>query len=39
LDVSKLAALGWRARTDLRTGLAAACADFLATGGRLAQAS
>jgi GDP-L-fucose synthase len=39
LDVSKLAALGWRARTDLRTGLAAAYADFQANGGRLAQAS
>ncbi len=34
LDVSKLAALGWRARTSLRTGLAAAYADFLADGGR-----
>ena len=39
LDVSKLAALGWRAKTDLRTGLAAAYADYLAHGGRLAQAS
>jgi GDP-L-fucose synthase len=39
LDVSKLAALGWRARTDLRAGLAAAYADFRANGGRLAQAS
>jgi GDP-L-fucose synthase len=39
LDVSKLAALGWRATTDLRTGLAAAYADFCSTGGRLAQAS
>jgi GDP-L-fucose synthase len=34
LDVSRLAALGWRARTDLRTGLAAAYQDFLAGGGR-----
>jgi GDP-L-fucose synthase len=34
LDVSRLAALGWRARTDLRTGLAAAYRDFLAGGGR-----
>ena len=34
LDVSKLTALGWRARTDLRTGLAAAYRDFLAGGGR-----
>jgi GDP-L-fucose synthase len=34
LDVSKLAALGWRARTDLRSGLKAAYGDFLAGGGR-----
>jgi GDP-L-fucose synthase len=34
LDVSKLAALGWRARMSLRQGLAAAYADFLAGGGR-----
>jgi len=34
LDVSRLAALGWRARTDLRAGLAAAYRDFLAGGGR-----
>jgi GDP-L-fucose synthase len=34
LDVSKLATLGWRARTPLRQGLAAAYADFLAGGGR-----
>ena len=34
LDVSKLTALGWRAKTDLRTGLAAAYQDFLAGGGR-----
>ena len=34
LDVSRLAALGWRAKTDLRTGLAAAYQDFLAGGGR-----
>jgi GDP-L-fucose synthase len=33
LDVSRLAALGWRARTPLREGLKAAYADFLATGG------
>jgi GDP-L-fucose synthase len=39
LDVSKLSALGWRAKIDLRTGLAAAYADFCSTGGRLAQAS
>jgi GDP-L-fucose synthase len=34
LDVSKLTSLGWRARTDLRTGLQAAYRDFLAGGGR-----
>jgi GDP-L-fucose synthase len=34
LDVSKLDAMGWRATTPLRTGLAAAYADFLADGGR-----
>jgi len=34
LDVSKLAALGWRARTDLRPGLEATYRDFLAGGGR-----
>ncbi|MEA2977402.1 MAG: GDP-L-fucose synthase [Alphaproteobacteria bacterium] len=34
LDVSKLDAMGWRATTSLRTGLAAAYADFLADGGR-----
>jgi GDP-L-fucose synthase len=34
LDVSKLSALGWRAKTDLRTGLAATYADFLVNGGR-----
>jgi GDP-L-fucose synthase len=38
LDVSKLAALGWRAQTGLRTGLAVAYADFQANGGRLASA-
>ena len=30
LDVSRLTALGWRARTPLRGGLQAAYADFLA---------
>jgi len=34
LDVSKLSALGWRAKVPLRQGLAAAYADFLAGGGR-----
>jgi GDP-L-fucose synthase len=35
LDVSKLAALGWRAKTPLREGLAAAYADFCSReGGR-----
>ena len=34
LDVSKLAALGWRAKTPLREGLKIAYADFLAGGGR-----
>lgn len=34
LDVSKVNGLGWRAKTDLREGLAAAYADFLAGGGR-----
>lgn len=34
LDVSKLTGLGWRAKTGLREGLAAAYADFLSGGGR-----
>ena len=34
LDVSRLTALGWRASTDLRTGLQAAYQDFLGGGGR-----
>ncbi len=34
LDVSKLTTLGWRARTDLRSGLQASYRDFLAGGGR-----
>lgn len=34
LDVSKMAALGWRARTPLRAGLGTAYADFVAGGGR-----
>jgi GDP-L-fucose synthase len=37
LDVSKLSALGWRAKTPLREGLAAAYADFLNGGGRRAR--
>lgn len=36
LDVSKLTALGWTAKTPLREGLAAAYADFLTTRGRSA---
>jgi GDP-L-fucose synthase len=36
LDVSRLSALGWHARTDLRAGLAAAYADFLAADRRVA---
>ncbi|HZT27211.1 MAG TPA: GDP-L-fucose synthase [Pseudolabrys sp.] len=36
LDVSKLRALGWTAKIPLREGLAAAYADFLANGGRMA---
>ena len=39
LDVSKLEALGWQARTDLRAGLAAAYAEFQAGGGRVTRAS
>ena len=35
LDVSKLARLGWRAKTGLWEGLAATYADFLAGGGRM----
>ena len=34
LDVSRLAGLGWRAHTPLKSGLARAYADFLAGGGR-----
>ena len=33
LDVSKLAALGWTAKTPMRDGLKVAYADFLAGGG------
>lgn len=35
LDVSKLARLGWRAKTSLHEGLATTYADFIAGGGRL----
>jgi GDP-L-fucose synthase len=35
LDVSKLAQLGWRAKTPLREGIALAYNDFLAGGGRM----
>jgi GDP-L-fucose synthase len=35
LDVSKLTQLGWRAKTPLREGIAAAYADFLTGGGRM----
>jgi GDP-L-fucose synthase len=38
LDVSKLKSLGWQAKTDLRSGLAAAYADFLANSGSLRAA-
>lgn len=34
LDVSKMKALGWQAKTPLRAGLEVAYADFLAGGGR-----
>jgi GDP-L-fucose synthase len=34
LDISRLTALGWTARTGLRAGLAEAYRDFLAGGGR-----
>ena len=33
LDVSELARLGWRAKTPLHEGIAAAYADFVASGG------
>ena len=34
LDVSRLAALGWRSKTPLREGLRATYADFVSGGGR-----
>ena len=37
LDVSKLAGLGWRAKTPLREGMQAAYADFLACGSALRE--
>ncbi len=37
LDVSRLAAIGWRARTPLREGLQAAYADFLSRGAALRE--
>jgi GDP-L-fucose synthase len=37
LDVSRLTALGWRAKTPLREGLQAAYRDFLAQGGHLRE--
>jgi len=39
LDVSRLAALGWRARTDLREGLQQAYRDFAGQGASLTQVS
>jgi GDP-L-fucose synthase len=39
LDVSKLSALGWHARTNLCSGLAMTYADFLAKGGHFRGAS
>ena len=36
LDVCQLSALGWSPKGLLRDALAAACADFLANGGRVA---
>jgi GDP-L-fucose synthase len=37
LDVSKLSALGWRAKTALREGLKVTYVDFLAGGGRTSR--
>jgi GDP-L-fucose synthase len=37
LDVSKLTALGWKAKTPLRAGLKSAYEDFLARSGRLRE--
>jgi GDP-L-fucose synthase len=38
LNVSELTQLGWRAKTPLRDGIAAAYSDFLANGGRRSPA-
>jgi len=38
LNVSELTRLGWRAKTPLREGIAAAYADFLANGGQRSRA-
>jgi len=38
LNVSELTHLGWRAKTPLRDGIAAAYADFLASSGQPSQA-
>ncbi len=38
LDVSRMTALGWTARTDLRAGITAAYQDFLQSGARNAEA-
>ena len=37
LDISKLTALGWTAKTPLREGMKAAYADFLARGARVRE--
>jgi GDP-L-fucose synthase len=37
LDISELTRLGWRAKTQLKNGIAAAYADFLAGGGERSQ--
>jgi GDP-L-fucose synthase len=38
LNVAELTRLGWRAKTLLREGIAAAYADFLANGGQRSRA-
>jgi GDP-L-fucose synthase len=32
MDVSRLSGIGWKARTNLRSGLVAACQDFMDAG-------